>query len=167
MTHQRNQMISQTKEHRHFTACIPDLRQHTVLCLCLAPSAHFSVYSICLRRGGSDLRKPGKQWATAKNKPRCLTQPPLLLSFPPCCPRPSPRTAGLEDAPPWINKTELHYVDDFWGNVQVWLMWKPICMLHPKATQRIWMTTLIYGNCNCFISLCKSIGSGIRVIIDN
>lgn len=139
---------------------------YSSLCLCLAPSVHFSVYSICLRRGGSDLRKPGKQWATAKNKPRCSTQPPLLLSFPPCCPRPPPRTAGLEDAPPWINKTESHYVDDFWGNVQVWLMWKPICILHPKATQWIWMTTLIYGNCNCFISLCKSTGSGIRVVID-
>lgn len=30
MTHQRNQTINQTKEHQHFTACIPDLRQHTV-----------------------------------------------------------------------------------------------------------------------------------------
>lgn len=160
MTHQRNQMINQTKEHQHAFLTWDNIQ------FSLSLSGSICAF-LCLLHMFASWGKWLEETRETMSKPRCSTQPPLLLSFPPCCPRPPPRTVGLEDAPPWINKTESHYVDDFWGNVQVWLMWKPICMLHPKATQWIWMTTLIYGNCNCFISLCKSTGSGIRVVIDN
>lgn len=164
MRHQRNQTINQTKEHQHFTACIPDLRQHTVfvwLHLCISL---FTPY-VCVV-GEVTWGNQGNNEPPPKTNHGARLNPHSSFPFHPAALVPL-QEQGLEDAPPWINKTESHYVDDFWGNVQVWLMWKPICMLHPKATQWIWMTTLIYGNCNCFISLCKSIGSEIRVVIDN
>lgn len=42
-----------------------------------------SVYFICLRSGGSDLRKPGKQWGTAKTNHPTQLDPkfPVFLNF--------------------------------------------------------------------------------------
>lgn len=82
-----------------------DLREY------LTPPSVFISISLCLFHmfalwGGSDLRKPGKQWATARtNHPAQLDlTSPLSLDFPVAL-LPLRKTSRVrEDAPPWINK---------------------------------------------------------------
>lgn len=88
-------------------ATVQMLRTHIWLpvCLCLTPSVYLCVYFMCLHCGGSDLRKPGKQWGTTKTNRPTRLGPTSSFSFT------SPLSSSLdknsrvrEHAPPWINK---------------------------------------------------------------
>lgn len=85
--------------------------------LCLTLSVSLFISHVCLV-GGSDSRKPGKQWAAVKtNHPaQFLTPSPPFLHFPVALHPFQGQQRGRKDAPPWINKKQpqnvyLHYKD--------------------------------------------------------